>query len=571
MPACRAPSRRISRAAIPPTNAAALSALLDGQHGAYRDIVLLNSAAALLVAGKAKDLQRRRGTWPPRAIDSGWRRAACSQKLIAIADTVGNGRADERHPRPRSAPTSARMSRAARPSGRWRDSRPPRASASPPRGFADRLAREVAQGRYGLIAEIKKASPSQRADPRRFRSRRPGQRLRGRRRHLPVGADRRALFPGPRRRISRPRAPPWICRHCARTSCSIPTRSSKPRALGADCILLIMAALADAQAAELEAAAVEPSAWMCWSRCMTRRAGARAQAEVAAHRHQQPQPEDLAVDLATTEQLAPMVPAGPAARRRERPLHPRRSRAHAQGRRQHLPGRRVPDAAGRRGGGDPRPARPPRRRLAQRIEPAMARLTHFDAQGKAAMVDVTGKDVTERTATAKGSVLMQPETIALITGGGVKKGDVLSVARLAGIMGAKRTPDLIPLCHPAGADLGRRSISPSTRRATPSTSPRPASSKGQTGVEMEALTAVAVAALTVYDMCKAVDRGMRIADIRLVAEERRQVRHLRGRTDDLGRRSPRAHPRRLRAARPPSRCPHRRARAACWPRMSSPA
>jgi len=145
----------------------------------------------------------------------------------------------------------------------------------------------------------------------------------------------------------------------------------------------------------------------------------------------------------------------------------------------------------------------------------VTRLTHFDAEGKAAMVDVGDKDVTDRTATAKGSIYMQPATIALITAGGVKKGDVLSVARLAGIMAAKRTPDLIPLCHPlaltsVAVDLA---IDPA-RNAVDITAT--CKLKGRTGVEMEALTAVAIAALTVYDMCKAADRGMRIADIRLV-------------------------------------------------------
>ncbi len=145
----------------------------------------------------------------------------------------------------------------------------------------------------------------------------------------------------------------------------------------------------------------------------------------------------------------------------------------------------------------------------------MARLTHFDAEGKAAMVDVSDKDVTERTATARGSVIMRPETLALITGGEVKKGDVLSVARLAGIMGAKRTPDLIPLCHPLAltsvkVDL---SVDPDRNAVDITATCRVA---GRTGVEMEAMTAVAVAALTVYDMCKAVDRGMTLTDIRLV-------------------------------------------------------
>ncbi|UTW53401.1 cyclic pyranopterin monophosphate synthase MoaC [bacterium SCSIO 12827] len=140
--------------------------------------------------------------------------------------------------------------------------------------------------------------------------------------------------------------------------------------------------------------------------------------------------------------------------------------------------------------------------------------THLDAEGNAVMVDVSAKDATERTATAKGSVIMAPETLQRILDRGVKKGDVLSVAQLAGIMAAKRTPDLIPLCHPLmltsvkvdlTCDPARNAVDiQATCRLT-----------GQTGVEMEALTAVTVAALTVYDMCKAVDRGMRIEDVRL--------------------------------------------------------
>jgi cyclic pyranopterin phosphate synthase len=145
----------------------------------------------------------------------------------------------------------------------------------------------------------------------------------------------------------------------------------------------------------------------------------------------------------------------------------------------------------------------------------MPKLTHFDAEGRAVMVDVSAKAETERSATAKGAVLMQPETLALITAGGVKKGDVLSVARLAGIMGAKRTPDLIPLCHPLALSSVKVDLSVDTARSAVEIS---ATCKltGRTGVEMEALTAVAIAALTVYDMCKAVDRAMRITEIRLV-------------------------------------------------------
>ena len=141
-------------------------------------------------------------------------------------------------------------------------------------------------------------------------------------------------------------------------------------------------------------------------------------------------------------------------------------------------------------------------------------LTHLDSQGRAQMVDVGDKAVTRREAVARGFVAMKPETLALITGGKVEKGDVLATARLAGIMAAKQTATLIPLCHPLpisrvtvdltpDADQGGVAIEASVR------------TEGKTGVEMEALTAVSVAALTVYDMCKAVDRGMRIQSVRL--------------------------------------------------------
>jgi cyclic pyranopterin phosphate synthase len=145
----------------------------------------------------------------------------------------------------------------------------------------------------------------------------------------------------------------------------------------------------------------------------------------------------------------------------------------------------------------------------------MARFSHFDAEGKAVMVDVSAKPDSERVAVAAGSVTMAPETLALIRDGGVQKGDVLAVARLAGIMAAKRTPELIPLCHPlqltsVEVDL---SLDP-TRNAVDITAT--CRLTGKTGVEMEALTAVSVAALTVYDMCKAVDRAMRFSGIRLV-------------------------------------------------------
>lgn len=145
----------------------------------------------------------------------------------------------------------------------------------------------------------------------------------------------------------------------------------------------------------------------------------------------------------------------------------------------------------------------------------MAGFTHFDAQGNAVMVDVTAKAETERVAVARGSVLVSPATMAMIQAGGLKKGDVLAVAQLAGIMGAKRTPDLIPLCHPLALTSVKveLSLDPGRNAVDIEATCKLA---GRTGVEMEALTAVSVAALTVYDMCKAVDKGMRITDIRLV-------------------------------------------------------
>lgn len=145
----------------------------------------------------------------------------------------------------------------------------------------------------------------------------------------------------------------------------------------------------------------------------------------------------------------------------------------------------------------------------------MSRLTHFDEKGDAAMVDVSAKPETERIAIAGGSVVMEKATLDLIMAGGVKKGDVLSVARLAGIMGAKRTPDLIPLCHPlALSSVAVELRCVPERHAVDITATCKVTAR--TGIEMEALTAVAVAALTVYDMCKAVDRGMRIEGIRLL-------------------------------------------------------
>lgn len=145
-------------------------------------------------------------------------------------------------------------------------------------------------------------------------------------------------------------------------------------------------------------------------------------------------------------------------------------------------------------------------------------LSHFDDQGHAHMVDVSAKPVTARLALAEGRVLMSPETLALVMQGRASKGDVLGIARLAGIMGAKRTADLIPLCHPLPITKVALDLTPDPAlpgihvQATVKTG-------GQTGVEMEALTAVSIACLTIYDMLKAAEKGMRIDGIRLVLKE----------------------------------------------------
>ncbi len=146
------------------------------------------------------------------------------------------------------------------------------------------------------------------------------------------------------------------------------------------------------------------------------------------------------------------------------------------------------------------------------------RLTHLDERGQAQMVDVGAKADTQREAVARGSITMQPETLQLIVSGAAPKGDVLAAARIAGIMAAKRTPELIPLCHTLLLTHVSVTIEPDPAASALHIEAR-VRTRGPTGVEMEALTAVSVAALTIYDMCKAVDRGMRIGDIRL-AEKR---------------------------------------------------
>jgi cyclic pyranopterin phosphate synthase len=145
----------------------------------------------------------------------------------------------------------------------------------------------------------------------------------------------------------------------------------------------------------------------------------------------------------------------------------------------------------------------------------MAKLSHLDDQGRARMVDVSAKEITDRIAVARGTIHMKPETLDLILKGKVEKGDVFSVARVAGIMAAKKTPELIPMCHPLNITSVKIELTP---QDNPSRVDIEAVVRvsGKTGVEMEAMTAVSVAGLTIYDMCKAVDREMSIGQIELV-------------------------------------------------------
>ncbi len=145
-------------------------------------------------------------------------------------------------------------------------------------------------------------------------------------------------------------------------------------------------------------------------------------------------------------------------------------------------------------------------------------LTHFDAEGKAHMVDVSAKSETHRIARATGSIFMQPETLALVLAGTAKKGDVIGIARVAAIQGAKRSPDLIPLCHPIALTRVAAEFEIDTDHNAVHCTVT-AECTGRTGVEMEALTAVSVGLLTVYDMLKAADRGMHIENVRLLEKQ----------------------------------------------------
>jgi indole-3-glycerol phosphate synthase len=390
-------------------------------------------------------------------------------------------------------------------------------SGAPPlRPFAAALERRLVEGRYGLIAEIKKASPSAGLirddfDPPALAYA-----------YAAGGAScLSVLTDGP---YFRGRDDDLIA---ARRATELPVLRKdfildpyqilESRHIGADCVLLIMAALSDASASELVAAAAELGLEVLAEVHDGAELDRALRLGVRMIGINNRNLQTLETDLCTTERLAPEVPAdrivvAESGIRRPEDL----DRLAAAGARCFLVGEtlmREPDvvAATRRLLRLPPPPYPPP--LAGEDREGV--FTHLDADGRARMVDVSDKAETDRVAAAGARVVMRRETLERIRSGDVAKGDVLAVARLAGIMAAKRTAELIPLCHPlALTSVGVDLVCVPERSAVEITAT--CRLRGRTGVEMEALTAASVAALTVYDMCKAVDRGMVITDLRLL-------------------------------------------------------
>jgi len=376
--------------------------------------------------------------------------------------------------------------------------------APPVRPFAAALERHLAAGRYGLIAEIKKASPSaglirENFDPAALASAYEA----GGATCLSVLTDG-PYFQGSDDDLAAGRAAVGL--PVLRKDFILdPYQVVESRRIGADCILLIMAALSGAEAAELAAAAAELGLDVLAEIHDGAELDRALRLGVRLIGINNRNLKTLETDLRIAETLAPEVPAdrivvAESGIRRTEDL----VRLATAGARCFLVGEtlmREPDVTAAT-----------RRLLGIPADPGF---THLDAEGRAQMVDISDKQETDRVAIAGARVVMRPETLERIRSGDVAKGDVLAVARLAGIMAAKRTAELIPLCHTLALTSVKVDLECAAERAAVEITAT-CRLRGRTGVEMEALTAASVAALTVYDMCKAVDRGMVVTDLRLL-------------------------------------------------------